>query len=477
MADAPNSDEIWKFVESKKQKYFDLSDEIWATPELNFEEYRSSAVQPAALEVEGFDVQRGVAGLPTAIMATAGSEGPIIAFLGEFDALPDHSQEAGIAEHAPTTQGAPGHACGHNLLGVGSIQAAVALKDYLEKEGLPGRVRYYGCPAEEGGSGKGYMARAGLFDDVDAAITWHPSSFVGVGNPITLSCNEINFNFVGKSSHAASSPHLGRSALDAVELMNVGVNYMREHMPSRARIHYAVTDTGGHAPNVVQARATVRYVVRGGDPVELKSLVARVMKIAEAAAMMTETSVSHRVLTGEASMLGNETLEHALFGQIERLGPPQFSEEDRAFAQKIQETFSTADVKAAYANVGLKPKVDVSLADELVPPRNTTPTMVGSTDVGNVSWIVPTVEMRGATHAIGTPGHSWQITAQGKSPAAHKGMEHAAKAMACTGLELIQDGELRRRVQEEHRRLLEETPFLDPIPDDAFPDLPAHRAK
>jgi aminobenzoyl-glutamate utilization protein B len=410
-------------------------------------------------------------------MAEAGTEGPVIAFLGEFDALPDLSQEAGVAEHRPLGAGSPGHACGHNLLGSGAMQAAVAVRDYLARHGTKGRVRYYGCPAEEGGSGKGYMARAGLFDDVDAAITWHPASFAGISNPVTLSCNEINFHFVGRSSHAAASPHLGRSALDAVELMNVGVNYMREHMPSRARIHYAITDTGGHAPNVVQGKATVRYVVRGTDPIELKGLVARVMKIAEGAALMTETTVSHRYLTGEASMLGNEALENLMFKHLERLGPPQFSDEDRAFAAKIQSTFSPDNVTSAYLNVGLKPKTGVSLCDVIVPPRRGDASMIGSTDVGNVSWIVPAVELKGATHAIGTPGHSWQITAQGKMPAAHKGMEHAAKVMASTGIELMVNPGTLERVREEHRRQLKETPFIDPIPADAIPDLPEHRAR
>ena len=472
-----NTDEAWRLVESKREKFFALSDRIWATPELNFEETLSSAAQAQLMEEEGFDVLRGVAGLPTAFLAEAGKSGPVIAFLGEFDALPALSQEAGVAEYRPLAPGRSGHACGHNLLGSGAMQAAVAVRDYLANHGIKGRVRYYGCPAEEGGSGKGYMARAGLFDDVDAAITWHPAPFAGISNPVTLSCNEINFHFVGRSSHAAASPHLGRSALDAVELMNVGVNYMREHMPSRARIHYAITDTGGHAPNVVQANATVRYVVRGSDPIELKSLVARVLKIADGAALMTETTVNHRVLTGEASMLGNEALENLMYRHLQHLGPPQFSDEDRAFAAKIQGTFAPDNVTAAYLNVGLTPKAGISLCDELVPPRNGNPTMIGSTDVGNVSWIVPTVELKGATHAIGTPGHSWQITAQGKMPAAHKGMEHAAKVMASTGIDLIVNPDMLALVRQEHRRQIQATPFVDPIPADATPDLPELRSR
>ena len=225
------------------------------------------------LEREGFRVATGIAGLPTAMVGEAGQGGPVIAILGEFDALPRLSQQASVAEPAPVEPGGNGHGCGHNLLGAASLLAATAVKDYLASRGLPGRVRYYGCPAEEGGSAKGFMVRAGVFDDVDAAISWHPAAFTGVNNPISLACNELDFHFTGRAAHASSAPHQGRSALDAVELMNVGVNYMREHMPSTARIHYAMIDGGGTAPNVVQAKATVRYLIRARDLATLHALV------------------------------------------------------------------------------------------------------------------------------------------------------------------------------------------------------------
>ena len=442
MSTIPSAESAWQLVEEKHAKFFALSDRIWGMPELNYEETRSSAEYAALLEEEGFRVTRGAANLPTALMGEAGLGGPIIAILGEFDALPGLSQQESVAEHKPLTAGGPGHGCGHNLLGSGAMQAAVAVKDYLERNGIEGRVRYYGCPAEEGGSGKGYMVRAGLFADVDAAITWHPASFSGVGNPVSLVCNEISFHFVGQSSHAAVSPHLGRSALDAVELMNVGANYMREHMPSRARIHYAITDSGGSAANVVQGQATVRYVVRGGDPVELRDLVKRVLKIAEGAALMTETTVTHRVLTGEANLLGNETLEQLMFKHLQRLGPPQFDDADRAFAAKFQNTFPPSSVALAYRRVGIKPTSDTSLCDVIVPPRNGDTTYIGSTDVGNVSWVVPTVEFKGATFAIGTPGHSWQLVAQGDEiDAATNEITRATPSKRGTGNCLI----LRRR--------------------------------
>ncbi|SEC51073.1 aminobenzoyl-glutamate utilization protein B [Rhizobiales bacterium GAS191] len=471
-----NAEAVWPFVEEKCDKFFALSDRVWEMPELNYEEFRSSEEHAVLLQEEGFRVTRGVGGLPTAVMGEAGEGGPVIAILGEYDALPALSQEAGIAEPRPLLAGGNGHGCGHNLLGAGALQAATAVKDYLARRRLKGRIRYYGCPAEEGGSGKGYMVRAGTFKDVDVAITWHPAAFAGVANPVSLACNEMNFHFVGRTSHAAAAPHLGRSALDAVELMNVGVNYMREHMPSRARIHYAITDSGGSAPNVVQGRATVRYVVRGGDISELRGLVLRVRKIAEGAALMTETTVSSRMLTGEANLLGNQALERLMHTHLERLGPPVFDDADRAFAARIQETVGNEAIASAYHRVGSGSKKLAPLCDIICPPRSGDGTLIGSTDVGNVSWVVPTVALLGAVYAIGTPGHSWQLVAQGKAPAAHKGMEHAAKVMASTALDLLMNEELIEEAQAEHRAHLEATPFVDPIPDDARPDLPGYRA-
>ena len=254
----------------------------------------SSAPAPehtAMLEQHGFRVTKNVAGIPTAVMGEAGEDGPVIAILGEYDALPGLSQEAGVAEPKPMAGDGYGHGCGHNLLGSASMLAATAVKDYLAAHGIKGRVRYYGCPAEEGGAAKGFMARAGAFSDVDVAISWHPAAFSGVTEAMSLANTRIDFTFHGRASHAAAAPHLGRSALDAVELMDVGVNYMREHMPSDARIHYAVLDAGGIAPNVVQARAKAGYLIRARELPELTRLIARVRKVAEGAALMSETRV------------------------------------------------------------------------------------------------------------------------------------------------------------------------------------------
>jgi aminobenzoyl-glutamate utilization protein B len=469
-------EQVWALVDAKGAAFCALSDRVWDAPELNYEEYVSAAAHAAMLERESFRVTRSFAGLPTALMGEAGEGGPVIAVLGEFDALPGLSQKPCLSRPDPIVPGGNGHGCGHNLLGAASMLAAAALKDYLARHRLPGRVRYYGCPAEEGGSAKGFMVRGGAFADVDVAMSWHPAAFTGVNNPISLACNELNFHFTGRAAHASSAPHLGRSALDAVELMNVGVNYMREHMPSTARIHYAMIDGGGPAPNVVQARATVRYLIRNRELPDVQVLVQRVRKIAEGAALMTETTVRSEVVSGDANLIGNTPLEQLMHRHIDRLGPPPFDDADRAFAREMQTTFSEADIQASFARFGLKPRVDVALADVIFRPESGNGDLVGSTDIGTVSWVVPTVQMRGATYAIGTPGHSWQLVAQGKAAAAHKGIVHAAKAMAATAVSLFLEPTLIDEAKRDHRTRLEGRPFVNPIPDDVAPPINPHRS-
>ncbi len=466
-----NHHDIWDIVDSKSVAYFELSDTVWDHPETNYQEYLSSDAHAAMLQAEGFRVERGIAGLPTAVMGEAGSEGPVIAILGEFDALPGLSQIAGVAEEQPIEAGGNGHGCGHNLLGSGSLLAASAVKDYLEANGIKGRIRYYGCPAEEGGSAKGFMVREGLFDDVDIAFCWHPAPFAGVNDPVSLACNEIDFNFTGRAAHASSAPHLGRSALDAVELMNVGVNYMREHMPSSARIHYAVTDTGGSAPNVVQAKASVRYLIRARELPEMQVLLERVKKIADGAALMTETTVKSQIVSGDANLVGNKTLEQLMQCELERLGPPVFDEQDRETAKRFQATLSREDIGDAFRRFGVEP-ADIALCESIYEPYKGDKSLVGSTDVGSVSWVVPTVQMRGATCAIGTPLHSWQMVAQGKLPAAHKGMAHAAKIMGSTAIELFLNPEKIAGAKKDHDKALNGAVFVNPIPDSVQPALP-----
>src|SRR6201993_5135192 len=465
-----NTQEIWSLVDAKERPFTQLSDRVWGMAELCYGEFRSCAEHTATLERQGFRVTKNVAGIPTAVMGEAGAGGPVIAILGEYDALPGLSQEAGVAEPKPLPGDGYGHGCGHNLLGSASMLAATAVKDYLEAHGIKGRVRYYGCPAEEGGAAKGFMARAGSFSDVDVAISWHPAAFSGVNEAVSLANTRIDFTFHGRASHAAAAPHLGRSALDAVELMNVGVNYMREHMPSDARIHYALLDTGGIAPNVVQATAKVRYLIRARELPELTRLIERVRKIAQGAALMTETKVEAKVISGVSNLLGNAPLEQAMFECWQRLGPPPFDENDRAFARKIQGTLSDEDIATAYRRVGV-PMGDAPLCDTVVPMGTKRTPMVGSTDVGDVSWVVPTVQAHGATYAIGTPGHSWQLTAQGKTPAAKKGMVHVAKIMAATGVQALTDPALVARAKADLAARTKDHPYVCPIPADVGPPL------
>ncbi len=469
-----NTEEIWRLVDAKKDDFEALSDRIWGMPELCYGEFRSCAEHTATLENHGFRVTRNVAGIPTAVMGEAGEGGPVIAILGEYDALPGLGQEAGVAEPRPLEGNGYGHGCGHNLLGSASMLAATAVKDYLEAHGIKGRVRYYGCPAEEGGAAKGFMARAGCFDDVDVAISWHPAALTGVLEAASLANTRIDFAFHGRASHAASAPHLGRSALDAVELMNVGVNYMREHMPSDARIHYALLDAGGIAPNVVQAHAKVRYLIRARELPELRRLIERVRKIADGAALMTETRAESQVVSAVSNLLANTPLEKAMHDNLRRLGPPQFDDADRAFATKIQATLTQEDIESTYRMVGLPVQHGVPLCNEIVPLDAASAPMMGSTDVGDVSWVVPTVQAWGATHTIGTPFHSWQLTAQGKMPAAHKGLVHVAKAMAGTAVDVIQDTVLLAQAKADHQARVGRNPYVCPLPADMDPPIKSY---
>jgi aminobenzoyl-glutamate utilization protein B len=470
-----NTEEIWRLVEDRQQPFIELSDTVWGMPELAYNEHRSVAEHKKVLEAHDFRITENVAGIPTAIMGEAGEDGPVIAILGEYDALPGLSQEAGVAEHRPIPGDGHGHGCGHNLLGAGALLAATAVKDYLAQNGLKGRVRYYGCPAEEGGAAKAFMVREGAFKDVDIAISWHPAPFAAVNEANSLANTRIDFTFTGRSSHAAAAPHLGRSALDAIELMNVGVNYMREHMPSDARIHYAYLDAGGIAPNVVQGKATVRYLIRATDLPGLRGLVERVRKIADGAALMTETSVATKTVSAVSNLLGNTPLERAMQNNLERLGPPPFDDEDRAFAAEIQKTLTPEDIASAFKRMGVPVRRGVPLADEIIPLEAKGAAMVGSTDVGDVSWVVPTVQARGATYAIGTPGHSWQLTAQGKSALAHKGMVHVAKVMAGVAVDALRDPGLIEAAKADLAGRTDVSPYVCPLPDDLSP--PIHMGK
>lgn len=464
-------------VEAMKPDFITLSDSIWDFAELKFEEQQSAGVLAGALEENGFAVRRGVAGMETAFIGEFGSGKPVIAFLGEFDALAGMSQVADVAEVQPREPGATGHGCGHNLLGVGSLMAAIALARHLKANNLPGTVRYYGCPGEEGGSGKTFMVRAGLFDDVDAALTWHPAPFNGVRSTNNLAVLEYFYRFKGVAAHASNAAHLGRSALDAVELMNVGVNFLREHMPQDCRVHYAITDTGGKAANVVQARAEVLYLIRAPEMRQALDLAARVDKVARGAAMMTETEVEIVFDTASTNLLPNITLETAMHENMVALGPIAFDEADIAFAKRIQDTFTDEAIKSSIRLYQIKGdvfsnrKIDGStpLHLGLRDFEGQSHFRAGSTDVGDVSWVTPTAQCWTPAWAIGTNPHTWQVVAQGKSPAAHKAMAHAAKTLASTGFALMTSPELLANAKREWQEKTEGSKYVCPIPADVMP--------
>ncbi len=466
-----NKHVIWDFVSKNQKRFQELADKVWSTPETCYSEQNSMSAHFDELIYHGFSVTKGIANIPTAVVGEYGTDGPIIAFLGEYDALAGLSQKADVFHQDPVKKGENGHGCGHNLLGSASMQAAVALKDWLKDSNLPGVVRYYGCPAEEGGAAKTFMVRDKIFKDVDVAITWHPGCLPGIVKGSSLANCRVDFTFEGKASHAAVSPHLGRSALDAIELMNVGVNYMREHMPDKARIHYALIDGGGISPNVVQAKAKVRYVVRDETTPKMMELLERVKEIAKGAALMTQTKVKTKILAGVSNLLYNETLGNIMQGNLDQLGAPEFSKEEHLYAKKYQDTLTRKDIESAYSHAGIDLVEGQVLAATVVAGDVKPVDMGGSTDVADVSWVVPTVSLWGANYAIGTPFHSWQMTAQGKSSIAIKGMTHAAMVMAATGSDLILNKTILDDAWSEHNKTIEKEGYVLPISLSASPPI------
>ena len=462
---------IWEYVEKLEPRFHALADQVWSTPETCYGEHLSMEAHYSELIYHGFKVKQGIAGIPTALIAEAGTKGPVIAFLGEYDALAGLSQQPDIFEEKPIKKNGNGHGCGHNLLGSAAMQAATSLKNWMTETGTEGIIRYYGCPAEEGGAAKTFMVREKAFEDVDIAITWHPGSLTGVVRGSSLANCRVDFMFEGRASHAAGAPHLGRSALDAIELMNVGVNYMREHMPDKARIHYAIIDGGGISPNVVQSKGRVRYVVRDENTPKMLKLLERVKKIARGAAMMTETKVKIKMLAGVSNLIYNKTLGEVMQRNLDLLGPPVFTNKERQYAKKMQSTMSYNDIETAYLQAGISEVKDQVLAESIVPPNAKEIGMSGSTDVADVSWVVPTVQLWGANYTIGTPFHSWQMTAQGKSSIAIKGMTHAAMAMAATAVDVLLDKKLREDAWLDLQKLLDQNAYVSPLLDNAKPPI------
>lgn len=423
-----------------------LSDQIWEHPELSLKEYKAAALYCARLRELGFTVTEKLCGIETAFCGSYGSGRPVIGILGEFDALSGLSQRAGITEPEPLIPGGNGHGCGHNLLGAGSLAAAVAVKRFLELSGASGTVIFYGCPGEEGGAAKAFLAREGLWKELDAALSWHPGDVNQTVTGTNNSCIQVLYKFSGVAAHAAGDPENGRSALDAVELMNLGVQFLREHMSSDCRIHYAITDAGGVSPNVVQAKAAVLYMVRANKVADSVALQKRVDDIARGAALMTGTSFERIFIDGTAELLPNFTLEKLLYNNMAAVGVPKCPEEEAAFLAALKASYPTKavcgtgaafdpDIKKqvqALTDMGTRP-----VNDFLMPPFSGEVFLAGSSDVGDVSQLTPTGQINAATWPAGVSGHSWQIVACGKSELAHRGMLFAGKVLAGTAIDLL----------------------------------------
>jgi len=425
-------EDVIQNLDSKAATYGDIAQQIWGLAEMGYQENKSSALLEQTLQDEGFRINAGVAGIPTAFIAEYGSGSPVIAILGEYDALPGLSQQA-IPEKK-SAGGVAGHACGHHLFGTASAAAAIAVKNWLAANNKQGTIRFYGCPAEEGGSGKVYMVREGLFNDVDVALHWHPGDENEANAGAALANKSAKFRFYGISAHAAAAPEKGRSALDAVEAMDVMVNMMREHIPSSARIHYVITN-GGKAPNVVPDFAEVYYYARHPKRDEVINIFDRMVKAAEGAAMGTGTTMDYEMIGGTHELLPNLTLQKVMYDNLSRVGGVVYTPEEKVFADKIAKTLGqdAADLQKAAS----------------VQPYQKEAEPGGSTDVGDVSFTVPTVGMSAATWVPGTPAHSWQAVAAGGTSIGKKGMMVAAKTLTLTAIELIQDQKLIEKAKTE----------------------------
>lgn len=466
-----------KYIDENAGIFTGVSDAVWAKPELSLKEFESAKLYCDTLRKYGFEVTEGLAGVATAFCGRYGSGRPVIGILGEFDALSGLSQAAGCSEHKPLVEGAPGHGCGHNMLGAGALGAAFAVKDYLEKSGKPGTVIFYGCPGEEGGAGKAFMAREGLWKELDCALTWHPSDVNEVVTGTNNSSIQVLYKFHGVSAHAAGDPENGRSALDAVELMNTGVQYLREHMTSDCRVHYAIIDAGGVSPNVVQSEASVLYMVRANKVRDSVKLLARVDKIAQGAALMTETSFDRQFIDGTAELVPNYTLEELLYRIFNEVGLPEYSAEEKTLAEALRKTYDVTTAPGIAAGFDADIAADVAertngLSDALcgfiMPEYHSTGFVAGSTDVGDVSWQTPAAQVHCVTFPFGAAGHSWQNVSCGGTSLGHKGLINAAKIIACAAIELMNDPETLQKARDEFARRTK-SGYVCPIEPDAVP--------
>jgi len=449
----PLKKEALAWVDAAMPELSKLNDEIWRAAEVAMEEYRSSEVLASYLERSGFKVEMGVAGLPTAFVGTYGSGQPVIGFLAEYDALPGLSQEV-AAVKKPIIEGAPGHGCGHNIFGVASVASAVAAKAVMASHNIGGTLKVFGCPAEETVEGKVFMVRAGVFDDLSCCIQWHPSSDNDVSLASSNALNQFEVEFFGRTAHAAGDPWHGRSALDGIELTDIGLNFLREHLQPTARLHYVVLEGGG-APNVVPDHARAWYYVRDIDRESVEKDYERVLKVIEGAALMTETTYKIHFKSGVHETLPNRAAGEVVYANLLLVGAPVFTEEEQAFAKEIQK------------NIGIEQKGLSTKIEPFSLPEKSWGS--GSTDVAEVSWLTPTTSLGVASSPIGTPGHNWAIVACGGTSIGHKCLAVAAKVMAASCLDFLAQPETIQKMREEWTARKKGREYKSPLPVDLPP--------
>lgn len=466
-----------KAIDAHKELICSTADSIWSHPELSLKESYACELYCDILSEEGFELKKNISGIATSFEASFGHGHPVIGILAEYDALSGLSQKAFSAVREPRDNGDTesdcGHGCGHNLLGAGALAAALGVKAYLEETKAPGTVILFGCPGEEGVASKAFFARDGVWKDVDAALTWHPDSCNEVVIGSSNACIQTMYRFKGRAAHASANPEMGRSALDAVELMNVGVQFLREHMSTKARIHYAITNAGGKSPNVVQSEAEVLYMVRCDKVAEALKLQKRVDKIAQGAALMTETECTQEFVDGLSELVPNHVLERLLYRNFAELGVPQHDAAENAYAAELSASYETtaapglaSPYSEEYAEQAERMRSGNALNDFLLPLYEGDTFEPGSTDVGDTSWNTPTAQIHAAAWPNGCPGHSWQSTSSAGSSIGRKAALHAGKVLAVSAIELMRDPKLLNEAREEFDKRTS-SGYNCPIPKDA----------
>lgn len=470
-------EEIAALIEAKRKELIEAADAIWGTPETRFATKESVQHYYRILENEGFSIEKSVANMEHAFVASYGSGKPVIGILAEYDALGNLSQVADLGQQKAEIEGGNGHGCGHNLLGTGALAGAIGIKEYMKQEQLEGTIKLFGCPAEESGYGKAFMARDGVFDGIDAALTWHPMDVTSAWGDSSLAVYQVYYNFKGTSAHAAAAPEQGRSALDAAELMNIGVQFLREHIIDQGRVHYAFMDAGGESANVVQPTASLYYFIRAPKLDQADAIYQRVNKIAEGAALMTETELEIDFDSACADYIPNQAITTAMYKNLTTVGDMGITEEDQAYEQRYYDSLTDATkqglvqrAKVCFpdlseeeaASIGKRP-----IFDEVLPLSFSDKTS-GSSDVGDVSWVVPTAQVLIGCEPQGTPPHSWQWVANGKSSVAHKGLLSAGKVIAATAYDLLSNPELLAQAKAEHEQKVGNS-YRSAIPADVMP--------